>query len=263
METDIKYFDIHGHVNFPEYDNDRDEVIARATGSGIGLITVGTDTETSQSALALANKYKNIWATVGIHPNEEESSADHSSGNIDIISRIAREERVVAIGECGLDYFRSRPEVYDSQRNMFIEQIRIANNVGKPMILHVRNGRDISAYDEAVDILKEYSKMRVDFHFFAGNMAELKRVLDIGASVSFTGVVTFTHDYDELVKYAPSDRIMTETDCPFVAPKPHRGKRNEPSYVMKTLKSVAMIRGESVENMAHQVRENVRNFFGI
>ncbi len=170
----------------------------------------------------------------------------------------------MAIGECGLDYFHGTAEDFVRQKEVFLEQIQIANEVNKPLMLHVRNGKEnTGAYKEAVEMLKQHAKVRSNFHFFAGSLEDLKLILDIGATVSFTGVVTFVRSYDEIVKYVPADRIMSETDAPFVAPAPHRGKRNEPLFIKEIVASLAAIRGETTEKLSAQIIDNARTMFGI
>ncbi len=252
----MKYFDIHGHLNFAEYDGDREKVINRARELNVGMITVGTDYESSKRAVELARDNDDMWATVGIHPTE--------GGDPISLKELAENPKTVAIGECGLDYFHSRTEDIENQRKMFEEHIVLANRVGKPLMLHIRNGKaGGNAYQEAIGILKKQAKVRANFHFFAGTIQDLKDILDMGGMVSFTGVITFTNDYDELVRYAPIDRMVSETDCPFVAPAPHRGKRNEPAFVVETVKAIARVRGEDETKVATQLALNAVKFFNL
>lgn len=253
----MQYIDIHGHVNFPDYDKDREEVIGRAQQAGVLMITVGTDTETSRQAVELARTHENMWATVGIHPTETADSI-----NMPALSALGEDGRVVAIGECGLDYFRAEG-TEEAQKEVFASHIHLANTLGKPLMLHIRNGNGRNAYLEAVDILKSSSNVLGNFHFFAGTTEDMKVILDLGYSVSFTGVVTFARDYDELIKYAPLERIMSETDCPFVAPAPNRGKRNEPSYIPHIVDAIAKIRNEDTGYVAAKLLDNARKFFRI
>lgn len=277
----MKYIDIHGHVNFPVYDPDRAEVIKRCDENDIGLINVGTDFETSYSAVELAKKYSNMWAIIGLHPvHAGESHNDPTETGLnenkqigpksfqvfdsDKFLPLAKESKVVAIGECGLDYFHSRPEDIDKQKKELEKQIDFANRVNKPLMLHVRNAKTgPSAYMEVVGMLRARANVKANFHFFAGDIEDLKNILDIGGTVSFTGVITFARNYDELIKYVPIDRIMSETDCPFVAPAPYRGKRNEPSYVVEVVKTIAKIRGEDEDVVAKQLVQNAKDFFSI
>ncbi len=280
----MKYIDIHGHVNFPAYDTDRSEVIQRANDLEVGMINVGTDLKTSKSAIELAEKNENMWATVGLHPvfcseshNDENETGVKSedkrapeSFNYEEFKELALNPKVVAIGECGFDFFHSKPEDIEKQKELFIQHIKLANEVNKPLMLHVRNASpknvvqgQPSAYMQAVEILKEHAKVKANFHFFVGDLEEVKAILDIGCTVSFTGVLTFTRVYDEVVKYVPLTSIMSETDCPYVSPAPNRGKRNEPSYVVEIVKAIAQIRGESVDKVQVQLVDNAVKLFDL
>jgi TatD DNase family protein len=187
---------------------------------------------------------------------------------------------VVGIGECGLDYYRCTPESISTQKEAFIRQIELANEFQKPLMLHIRNnekkelidGREgiPNAYTDALELLKKYSKVsprqggaRGDVHFFAGTWEEAKSFLDFGFTLSFTGVITFTDDYDEIIKNTPLDMIMSETDSPYVTPVPFRGKRNEPSYVKEVVKKIAKIKNMPEEEVAQVVISNARRVFGI
>ncbi len=171
---------------------------------------------------------------------------------------LGKSPRVIAIGECGLDYFRLEEKTKEVQKEAFIQQIELANTLGKPLMLHIRN-----AYDDALEVLKAHAKVKGDVHFFAGDWATAKKFLDFGFTLSFTGVVTFTHDYDEVIKNAPLDMLLSETDAPYVTPAPHRGKRNEPAYVELVVRKIAEIRGEDFEKVSQQILENACRVFGI
>lgn len=279
----LKYIDIHGHINFPEYDSDREGVIKRAHDSGVGIVTVGTGLESSRKAIELAETHENIWAIVGIHPID--THADVAVSEFAGIKELARHPKVVAIGECGLDYFHSKPEDISLQKELFEKHIALANEVEKPLMLHVRNEKANSkggavsnlrteaiydsnapthnAYQEAITILKKSAKVRANFHFFAGTLQDARDIVEMGNTMSFTGVLTFARNYDEIIKNVPLTHIMSETDCPFVSPAPYRGKRNEPSYVIEVVKKIAEIRGESVDMIAGQLVENARQVFEV
>ncbi len=268
----MKYIDIHSHVYFPDYDADREEAISRARDADVGVITVGTDLESSTKAIALAEKHENMWAVVGLHPVDANESNIGAIFDYDAFKKLALHPKVVAIGECGLDYFHA-PFDAGRQREIFIQHIKLANEVKKPLMLHVRNAKKTgiagatgNAYEEAVAILREHAKVPFDFHFFAGTAVDLKNIIDAGGSVSFTGVITFVRDYDELVKTVPLDRIMSETDAPFVSPTPHRGKRNEPAYVIEVAKKIAKIRqkeGEDPSVILSALVKNAKKFFSV
>ena len=275
----MKYIDIHCHLNFSAYDNDKEETVRRSHEADIGMIVIGTQRDTSKKAVELAKNHAGVWAAVGLHPihtskshHDEQELGEGgkvftSRGeipDIDFYETLARHPKTIAIGECGLDYFRSDPEDIEKQRKVFLQHIDLANKVNKPLMLHVRNGKDNShAYKEAVDMLKKHTKVRSNFHFFAGTTEDLKLIFDINGTVSFTGVVTFARSYDEVIKYVPIDRIMSEIDAPFVAPIPYRGKRNEPLFIKEIVASLASIRGETVEKLSSQIIDNARKMFGI
>lgn len=269
MSNNLTFIDIHGHINFPEYDADRETAIARAQEAGVGMITVGTGVESSRKAIEFAEQNENMWAIVGIHPTD---AKDITAEDFSVLQELATHPKVVAIGECGLDYFHSQPEEIAQQREIFIRHIELANSLGKPLMLHVRNGktgpnREVqplgNAYQEVIAILKEKAKVRANFHFFAGTLADAQDIVAMGNTVSFTGVLSFARNYDEIVKNIPLTSIMSETDCPFVAPIPYRGKRNEPSYVIETVKKIAEIRGEEPDTVAKILLSNARLFFKV
>ncbi len=253
----MKYIDIHGHPNLSQFDADREEVFGRAAAAGVGMVIIGTDIESSLRAVELARTHDNVWAVVGIHPTEASTTID-----FDVLKSIARDPKVVAIGECGLDYVHATPEEITQQKEVFIHHILLANEMGKPLMLHVRNGKEMTgAYQEALAILKAHAQVRFNFHFFAGTPRDAADIVALNGTVSFTGVVTFTTDYDDVIRSVPLTHIMSETDCPFVAPVPYRGTRNEPVYVIEVVKAIARIRTEDEEEVRRQLLENARNFF--
>ena len=280
-----KYIDIHSHINFAAYEEDRDEVIKRTLESGTWMINVGTKEQTSKSAVDLANRYEEgVYAIIGLHPIHanksfhdkdeigEEGTPFNSSGerfDLDFYGDLIKDPKVVGVGECGLDFFRiegterEKEEFIKKQRQAFGVQIELAAENDKPLMIHCRE-----AYRETLQILKVYKmeygdKLRGNFHFFAGSLEEAQQILDLGFNLSFTGVITFTKDYDELVKMVPMDRIMSETDCPYVTPAPHRGQRNEPMYVSEVAKKIAEIKGEDEEKVREQLVDNAIKFFGL
>jgi TatD DNase family protein len=182
---------------------------------------------------------------------------------------MAAHPRVVAIGECGLDYYwptekpyRELDEEKVRQRELFEAQITIALQVNKPLMIHGRPSKgSMDAYEDILAILKNHPGIRGNVHFFVGDINIAKQFLDIGFTMSFTGVLTFTHDYDDVVLYIPSDFLMSETDAPYVAPVPHRGKRNEPLFVRETVAAIARIRGEHPEQTAEILCANASRYF--
>lgn len=264
----FEYFDIHSHLYFPDYDEDRDEEIKKIKKAKIGTITIGTDLKSSQTAIEMAEAHDNLFACIGQHPGD--LSVD--SVFDERLEAIADNPKVVAIGETGLDYFRMLPDDFSLkgiQKTIFEYHIDLSLSSNKPLMLHIRPSKGTQdAWDDALVILEHHAKtsggeLRGNAHFFTGDMDVLKRFLAIGFTVSFTGVITFARDYDELIKYAPLEMIMSETDAPFVPPVPHRGKRNSPLYVPEVVKSIAEIRGDDVEVVKKAMLVNVKRVFGV
>ena len=257
----MNYIDIHCHLNFDDFDLDQKEVIKRAQDKGVGMIIVGTNYKTSEKAVKIAEENENIWAIVGLHPVEIPCEAF----DFDAYKKLAQHPKVVGIGECGFDYFRQGYENKPLQQEIFEKQIAIANEVKKPLMLHLRNGieKDQNAYIDALEVLKKHAKVHGDVHFFAGNWEEAKQFLDLGFRLSFTGVITFARNYDEVIKNTPLNMIMSETDSPYVSPIPHRGERNEPSFVIEVANTIATIRGEAPEKVLSHIVDNARKLFNI
>jgi len=254
----MKYLDIHCHLNFDDFNSDRKEVIECAQAEGVGMIVVGTDLESSKKAIEIAHDYENIWATIGMHPTDEKEKFD-----LEIYKKLAKNKKVVGIGECGLDYYRGDYENREYQKEVFEKHIEIANESNKPLMLHLRSSASQNAYEDALEIIKKKSKVRGNVHFFAGSYGEAKKFFDLGFTISFTGVITFARNYDEIIKNAPLNMIMSETDAPYVSPIPYRGKRNEPVFVKEVAHMIAKIRGESDEKVLTQLVYNGRLLFSI
>lgn len=269
----MRYFDAHTHVNFAAYDADRDATIERAQKEGVGMNIVGTQYDTSKSAVALAEKHDDVYATIGLHPihtsksyHDEKELGDGGKAftsrgevfNAKAYEELGASAKVIAVGECGLDYYRLDEKTKDVQVEAFVEQIELANTLKKPLMLHIRN-----AYEDALALVQSHAKVAGDVHFFAGDWGTAKAFLDAGFTLSFTGVVTFARDYDEVIRNAPLDMLLSETDAPYVTPAPHRGKRNEPAYVEMVVRAIAGIRGEPFEKVREQLIANARRVFSI
>lgn len=269
----MRYFDAHTHVNFVAFKDDMEAAIQRAADVEVGMNIVGTQFDTSSEAVAIAEKHDNVYATIGLHPIHTGKSyhdeKELGEGGKAFTSRgedfdaakyeaLAQSPKVIAIGECGLDYYRLEEDTKARQTETFIRQIELANKLQKPLMLHIRN-----AYEDALEVLKAHAKVKGDVHFFAGDWDTAKKFLDFGFTLSFTGVLTFARDYDEVVKNAPLDMLLIETDAPYVAPTPYRGKRNEPAYVVEIAKAIADIRGENEEVVREQLLANARRIFGL
>lgn len=262
------FFDIHSHIHFKDFDEDREKLISEMKDYGVGTITVGTDLEESKKAIELAEKYEHIYASVGLHPNDShEEIFDEKK-----YEELARHKKVVAIGECGLDYFRMEGDTEKQklkQKEIFQKQIDLAVKVGKPLMLHGRSSKNtMDAYEDMLDMLElakknHGDKLKGNAHFFAGNIDIAKRFLDIGFTMSFPGVITFAKDYDDVVRYVPLDMIHAETDSPYATPVPFRGKRNNPMYVQEVVAKIAILRQENFEEVRKQLLGNVKRVFGV
>jgi len=283
----MKYIDTHAHLNISAFAEDRDAVASACAEAGISVINVGTKESTSRTAVELAEKHDNCYAIIGLHPiqttpeyhsNEEigEGSAPFQSQgeefNTAFYRELAQDKKVVGIGECGFDFYRCDADTYAVQEAQFIAQIELANELNLPLMIHTRdaagnqasanpNGR--SAYDDVYDVLKQYCKVPFNIHFYAGTYDQAKKFFDLGGTISFTGVITFAADYEEVVKAVPLDRIHAETDCPYVAPKPYRGQRCDPTMVVEVYKKIAALRGEDEEMVRQQLLINAVKFYGF
>ena len=257
-----QYFDVHAHTQFDAYDADRAEVVQRTLEAGVHMMNVGTDAATSEAAVRLAEAHEGLYAAIALHPTgtagEYEEAFDPA-----FYEALGVHLKVKAVGECGLDYFRLDENTKEIQKRVFIQHIEIANKLGKPLMLHIRSGTGASAYKDAADILREHSKVKGDVHFFAGTWEEAQLFLELGFTISFTGVLTFTHDYDEVVRNVPLDMILSETDCPFITPVPFRGKRNEPMYVREVVKAIARIKDLDEETVRAALVSNAKRVFGF
>jgi TatD DNase family protein len=280
-----KYFDIHTHVNFKAFDEDRDAVIQRAIDSGTWMINVGTQVDTSRYAIELAHKYpEGVYACIGLHPIHTEESfhdEDEVSGpgfksraeifDKNIYREMLKDPKVVAIGECGLDYYHMDEKSIEKQKKVFIEQIELAQEFNKPLMLHIRNNstdHSRNAYFDVYELLKKYPGVKGVSHFFAGTVEDMKRFVEIGIYISFAGAITYKPkpeicDYISVIKETPLEMILTDTDAPYVAPVPYRGKRNEPSYVCEIVKKIAEIKGLTEEETAKTIFANAKRLFKL
>ncbi|MBI2609811.1 TatD family hydrolase [Candidatus Giovannonibacteria bacterium] len=277
----MRFFDVHTHLQFAAYDSDRAEVISRTLESGVFAVNIGTQIDTSKSALTLSKKYDGMWAAVGLHPIHTEKSfhdADELGGGevakeftsrgeifeYETYKKLASDSKAVAIGECGLDYYRLEEKTKILQRDIFEKQIELARELKKPLMIHCRE-----AFLDLISILKS---KKTDFsapggpgivHFFSGSLDDAKKLLDLGFSFSFGGVVTFARSYDEQINYIPLERMLLETDAPYVAPVPYRGKRNEPSFIIETATKLAELKKVSLEELSETTFTNAAKVFSI
>jgi len=250
----MKYIDIHSHLHDTAFDSDRENVLARMRAESIATITVGTGLSSSRAAVALAMSEPDVWATVGVHPNDDPDEAFDGRA----FTELARHPKVVAIGECGLDFFKTDGDSDGiRQRELFAQHIALAEEAGLPLMLHVRD-----AYEEVLDILEAGNKnISGNVHFFAGDSSIAKRFFNLGFTISFTGVISFTRAYDDVIEYAPENMIMVETDAPYVAPVPYRGKRNEPTHVIYVAQRIAEIKKRDIEDMRNVFVVNTKRVF--
>ena len=262
----MRYFDAHTHIQFDAYDADRDAVITSMQQAEVGGLIVGTDSDSSAKAIALADG-DTLFASVGLHPNDKPQEGYDDA----YYEKLAQDSKVVAIGECGLDYFRpENPEAEKArQKDVFARHIALAAQTGKPLMIHARPSKgSMDAYDDAYEMLHAAQqvhgdKLRGNMHFYVGDIATTKKYLELGFTFSFTAVLTFTEDYDEVVRFIPLSNLLTETDAPYVAPAPNRGKRNTPLAVQDVVKAIARIRGEDEEAVREAVLGNASRVFGL
>jgi TatD DNase family protein len=275
------FFDLHSHLHDKAYHHDVKEIIAEMKAYGVGSITVGTDLALSKEAVTLAEKHENLFATIGLHP------ADNVTEEFDekAFEALLVNKKVVGVGECGLDYHyienfferdktekgltHTKDAEADRQQRIFQEQVTFACKHNLPLMLHGRPSKgSMDAYEDMLHILenakKEHGmKLRGNAHFFVGNIEIAKRFVDIGFTMSFSGVITFTHDYDDVVRYLPMTMIHAETDSPYATPAPFRGKRNSPMYVQEVAAKIAVLRGLPFEEVRVQLLENARRVFDL
>jgi len=275
-------FDVHTHTQFAAFREDQDAVIQRALDAGVWMVNVGTQKDTSAAAVETARGYaEGVYATVGLHPiHTDKSYHDKEELGLPPVAmakdggftsrgeefdytyykKLAEDPRVVGIGECGLDYYRLDEQTKQKQFAVFEQQIALASQVRKPLMVHCRN-----AFADLTGILHAHrSALNTPpgiIHFFTGTAGDAKKLLDLGFSFSFGGVITFARDYDEVVRSIPIERIMLETDAPYVTPIPYRGKRNEPAYMIETAKKMAELKKKAYEHIAQQTFVNARNCF--
>lgn len=252
-------FDTHAHLHFPDFTEDLTEVMARARAAGVRqMVTIGTSAETSRAAVAVAERDPNVWASIGLHPHDAEAGDEALFAELE---RLAASPRVVALGEMGLDFFRNlspRP----AQEAAFRRQIALARRLRKPVVVHCRD-----AHADTLAILAEERVSDVGgiMHCFSGDVEIARRCLDLGLLVSLAGPVTYPNAraLPDVARFVPADRLVVETDCPYLPPQPYRGKRNEPSYLVITAARVADLRKESIDELGPRMAENARRLFRI
>ncbi|HEV2454100.1 MAG TPA: TatD family hydrolase [Verrucomicrobiae bacterium] len=260
-----EFFDTHAHLDYPDYAQDLSEVISRAQSMGITkIISIGTNLESSRRAIELAEKFSNVYAVIGWHPSEVLTAPDDLRP---ALRELARHPRVAAIGETGLDYHRlpddkaEHPEYKRRQAAIFEQQMDVAAEFGLNCVIHQRD-----AFDDTFAQLRPYAgRVRGVFHCFGESVERMKKVLELGSLVSFTGIVTFKngHNVRETVAATPLDKFMIETDCPYLAPAPYRGKRCEPAYVKEISETVAQVKMCPPEELSAATCKTAKEFFRL
>jgi TatD DNase family protein len=293
----MNLIDSHAHLDFEDFHDDFDAVLQRAEDAGVRkIINIGTDMDRSQAAIMLAVNFSNIYATVGVHP-EEAANVNFETIHEKLLDLAKSSPRVVGIGETGLDYY-CLPSLssLDSQINynsvdqgshlagdkipafavtalgvkekqikLFKVHIEVAHHLGLPLVVHIRNGEDEEAVATAYEILEKSDYHRGVIHCFTLNADWARRFIDLGFCLGFTGIITYKNaeDIRESVKAVSLDRVLIETDCPFLAPQKYRGTRNEPAYVVEVAEKISEVRDLSLEKIAEQTTINAEKLFGI
>ncbi|KKU55141.1 MAG: Mg-dependent DNase [Candidatus Moranbacteria bacterium GW2011_GWE1_49_15] len=276
------YFDTHAHVNFSAYKDDGEKVLKRALDGGVFVVNVGSQYSTSKRAVEYAHKFEaGVWAAVGIHPvhlkvgkfvhrdeNELEETEFATKGeglDYEKFLELAKDEKVVAIGEVGLDYhhFEEGDDVaalIKKQREVLIEAIRLANEVRKPVMLHCWD-----AYDDLLEILEKHPVVKKGVvHSFIGSHKTAKKFIELGYKIGLNGIATYGESYDKLIREVDLRYILLETDCPYLTPRPlEKGLRNEPLFVKNVAQKIADVKGVSVEEIGRITSENARKIFDI
>lgn len=278
------FIDTHAHINFNDFKQDGDEVIRRSLSEKVWMVIVGSDYKTSKRALDYSNKYeRGVYASVGLHPlhlcSKDIKGDDYGFKtnceiyNYENYEKLAKFEKVVAIGEIGLDYYHIDPRddvmaIKENQKNIFLSQLLMALKLNLPVIIHCRQ-----AHDDILKILTEFKNENKKnlpkdkrwgvMHCFSGNEDLAWKYFNLGLLISFTGLITFSRQWDDLIRKLPLDKFMIETDCPYMTPEPFRGERNEPVLVKYVAKKIAEIKKIDIEKIEEASTENARKFFNI
>lgn len=251
-------FDTHAHFDDEQFDADRDEVLKSLKSYGVGnIVNIGSSMKTSRTSVALAEKYDFVYAAVGVHPSE---TGELCETDIDELKRLAANPKVRAIGEIGLDYHYPDDVEPSIQKKWFVRQLELAKELNMPVVIHDRESKG-----ECLEILKEHKISNGVVHCFSGSAETAREILKLGMMISFTGVLTFKNAKKAIAACAavPLDRLMIETDCPYMSPEPHRGKRNFSGYVEFVARKMAEIKGVSYEEIVDITERNAKRFYGI
>ena len=251
------FFDSHSHYDDERFDADRDEILSSMNENGVSnIINVASDIPSSYSSIKIAEKYDFIYASVGVHPHEVK---DMSESSLDEIRNLSNHEKVVAIGEIGLDYYYDHSP-RDEQKYWFKKQMDLAYELKLPVIIHSRD-----AMEDTINICKESKIVGGIIHCFSGSAESAKIFLDLGYHISFAGPITFKNSKNlpKVAEIVPWDRILIETDCPYMAPEPHRGKRNSSLFIKHTAEAIAKIKGVDIDFVAKATSDNAKKLFSI
>ena len=250
--------DTHAHLNFPQFSGDLDRVVQNAKEAGVArIVNVGTNLEVSRQAAALAEQHEGIYATAGFHPHDVETA---DAQGLKALPDLLSHERIVAVGETGLDFYRDYAP-HDLQERVFHHHIRLALETGLPLVIHSRG-----AEDRVLDLLEAHRAGEVGgvLHCFGGDWEQAKRAVDLNFYLGFGGTVTFRKSSSLPVALkTPKERLLLETDCPYLAPVPYRGRRNEPAYVRVVAECLARERGEEVDRVLYRTGQNAFRLFGL
>lgn len=251
------WFDSHCHLDDERYNGqDPSVLVDRAKEAGVDLlVTIGTSVESSGNAVEISERFDNVYCAVGVHPHESDS-VDLDDVKTSLLG-LAGKEKVVAVGEIGLDYYKNYSSK-ETQINLFHAQIEVAKEFGKPLVIHCRD-----AHEDCHRILMESGITDCVIHCFTGNKDDARKYVDLGYYISFSGIVTFQKavELQKAAKYVPLDRILIETDAPYLAPEPYRGKINEPAYVVKVARKIAELKSCSLEELSKTLQGNIRSVF--
>jgi TatD DNase family protein len=257
--------DTHAHLDFSKFDRDRPAVLSRAWAAGVeAIVTIGVDLPSSERAVALAEAHNGVYAAVGVHPHDAKGLDGHALARL---RELGRHEKVVAVGEIGLDFYRNLSP-REVQRRAFQAQLAWAGRLDKPVVIHDRD-----AHDEVMEVLVDWAEQQRGsplegrlgvLHTFSGDLAMAERALALGFYLSVAGPLTYpsSGQLSEVVRAVPMERLLVETDCPFLPPQPHRGQRNEPAYVRLVAERLAVLKGRPLDEVAQATTTNARRLFG-
>lgn len=270
--------DSHSHLNFKAYDQDRDDVVKRTQDAGITCVNVGTKIETSKKAVEMAESTEGMFAAIGLHPvhikndflklrtDESEGGFTPAGEELDETKyeELAQSKKVVAIGEVGLDYYykpktTAKLEAFKAlQKEIFVRQVTLAEKLQLPLIIHCR-----MAHQDLIDIMQDHKSIKAVVHCFTGTIEEMQQYLALGYCIGFNGIIFKLNFLEEAIKQCPLDRILVETDCPYLTPTQEGDKRNEPIFIKHVIQKIAELKGVTTEEVENQTTQNAKNLFNI